>query len=74
VNVVSANIQLRCKILVASILPEREAIMTKIDREKIVRAVGSARLEGYKGPLKVTKAKKGGASQAETKPKTTAKH
>lgn len=48
--------------------------MAKIDREKIVRAaVGSARLEGYKGTLKVTQVKKGGISKAETKPKTTAK-
>jgi hypothetical protein len=43
--------------------------MTKIDRVKIVRAVvGSARLEGYKGSLKVTPTKK-----TETKPKATAK-
>jgi hypothetical protein len=49
-------------------------MMTKIDREKIVRAViGSARLEGYKGSLKVTTAKKNGTSRAETKPKVTAK-
>lgn len=48
--------------------------MAKIEREKIVRAaLGSARLEGYKGSLKVTEAKKGGTSKAETKPKTTAK-
>jgi hypothetical protein len=50
--------------------------MTKIDREKIVRAVvGSARLEGYKGSLKVTTAKKteASASRTETKPKATAK-
>lgn len=51
----------------------REVIMTKIDREKIVRAVaGSARLEGYKGSLNVT-AKKNTTSRAETKPKVTAK-
>lgn len=48
--------------------------MTKIDREKIVRAVvGSARLEGYKGSLKET-AKKAKAPRAETKPKATSKH
>jgi hypothetical protein len=50
--------------------------MTKIDREKIMRAVvGSARLEGYKGSLKVTTAKKTGvsASRTETKQKATAK-
>jgi len=48
--------------------------MTKIDREKIVRAVvGSARLEGYKGSLKETTAKKAGAARTETKSKATAK-
>jgi len=50
--------------------------MTKIDREKIVRAViGSARLEGYKGSLKVspTKKRETPASRTETKPKATAK-
>lgn len=50
--------------------------MTKIDREKIVRAVvGSARLEGYKGSLKVTTTKQTetSASRTETKPKATAK-
>jgi hypothetical protein len=48
--------------------------MIKIDREKIARAVvGSARLEGYKGSLKVKQEKKVRASQSETKPKTTAK-
>lgn len=48
--------------------------MTKIDQDKIVRAViGSARLEGYKGSLKETTAKKAGASPTETKPKATAK-
>jgi hypothetical protein len=49
-----------------------DEVMTKIDREKIVRAVvGSARLEGYKGSLKVPEAKK--AEAPETKPKATAK-
>ena len=48
--------------------------MTKISREKIVRAVvGSARLEGYKGSLKETTVKKAGTERAETKPKATAK-
>jgi hypothetical protein len=48
--------------------------MTKIDREKIVRAVvGSARLEGYKGSLKETLSKKAEAARTETKPKATAK-
>jgi hypothetical protein len=46
--------------------------MTKIDREKIVRAVvGSARLEGYKGSLKETTKKKTEGSQTETKPRAT---
>ena len=48
--------------------------MTKIDREKIVRAVvGSARLEGYNGPLKDTTVKKAETARAGTKPKATAK-
>jgi hypothetical protein len=48
--------------------------MTKIDRDKIVRAVvGSARLEGYKGSLKVPAAKKAEVSRTETKPKATTK-
>ncbi len=48
--------------------------MTKIDREKIVRAVaGSARLEGYKGSLKEKPAKKAEDSRTETKSKITAK-
>jgi hypothetical protein len=48
--------------------------MTKIDREKIVRAVvGSARLEGYKGSFKVAQTKKAEVSRAETKTKATAK-
>lgn len=48
--------------------------MTKIPREKIVRAVvGSARLEGYKGSLKATTVKKAGTARTETKPKVTAK-
>jgi hypothetical protein len=48
--------------------------MTKIDRDKIVRAViGSARLEGYKGSLKESNANKAGDSRTETKPKATAK-
>lgn len=57
-----------------SIVSWGEAIMTKIDRDKIVRAViGSARLEGYKGSLKETTAKKAVDSRTETKPKATAK-
>lgn len=48
--------------------------MIKIDREKIVRAaVGSARLEGYKGSLKAATVKKARGSRTETKPKATAK-
>jgi hypothetical protein len=59
---------------VAGIIAWGEAIMTKIDREKIVRAVvGSARLEGYKGSLKETLSKKAEAARTETKPKATAK-
>jgi len=51
-----------------------EITMTKIDREKIVRAVvGSARLEGYKGHLKVAPKKKDGTLRTEIKPKATAK-
>lgn len=48
--------------------------MTKINREKIVKAaVGSARLEGYKGTLKVVTEKKSRGARAEAKSKTTAK-
>jgi len=48
--------------------------MTKINREKIVRAViGSARLEGYQGSLKEATAKKAEGSRTGTKPKATAK-
>jgi hypothetical protein len=48
--------------------------MVKIDRDKIVRAaVGSACLEGYKGPLKPSKEKEADARRAEAKTKTTAK-
>jgi hypothetical protein len=53
---------------------EEGLLMTKINREKIVKAaVGSARLEGYKGPLKVAAEKGSGVARPETKPKTTAK-
>jgi hypothetical protein len=49
--------------------------MVKIDRNKIVRAaVGSARLEGYKGSLKAATSKKIGTASAKTKAKVTAKH
>ncbi len=48
--------------------------MTKIHREKIVKAaIGSARLEGYKGALKVATEKRVGGTRTEAKPKTTAK-
>ncbi len=48
--------------------------MVKIDRNKIVKAaVGSARLEGYKGPLKASGEKGKESGQSETKTKTTAK-
>jgi hypothetical protein len=66
--------QLQCKIPVTIIMARREAIMTKINREKIVRAViGSARLEGYKGSLKETTMKKAEGSRTEAKPKAPAK-
>jgi hypothetical protein len=49
-------------------------MMTKIDRNKIVRAaIGSARLEGYKGSLSATTAKKAKASQTKSDSKATAK-
>jgi hypothetical protein len=48
--------------------------MTKIDRAEIVRAVtGSPPLEGYKGSLKETTAKKPDVICTETKSKVTAK-
>lgn len=48
--------------------------MTKINQDKIVRAaVGSARLEGYKGSLKTATAKKVAPARTEAKSKTTAK-
>jgi hypothetical protein len=48
--------------------------MVKIDRNKIVKAaVGSARLEGYKGSLKALHGKGKEAVRSETKTKTTAK-
>jgi hypothetical protein len=48
--------------------------MVKIDREKIVKAaVGSARLEGYKGPLKPLKEKGADVKRAEAKTEPTAK-
>lgn len=49
--------------------------MIKIDKGKIVRAaVGSARLEGYKGSPKAKPVKKAGTSRAEVKTKVTDKH
>jgi hypothetical protein len=48
--------------------------MVKIDRNKIVKAaVGSARLEGYKGSIKEAQEKKTAAGRGEAKTKTTAK-
>jgi hypothetical protein len=48
--------------------------MAKIDRDKIVRsAVGSARLEGYKGSLKAATAKKVDGARTKTKAKVIAK-
>ena len=48
--------------------------MIKINRDKIVKAaVGSARLEGYKGSHKASTEKKAGATRADVKPGATAK-
>lgn len=48
--------------------------MTKINQDKIVRAaLGSARLEGYKGPLKAKTDKKVVASKTLSKSETAAK-
>lgn len=48
--------------------------MVKIDPNKIVKAaVGSARLEGYKGPLKTSGEKGKEAGRSEAKTKTSAK-
>jgi hypothetical protein len=48
--------------------------MVKLDRNKIVKAaVGSARLEGYKGDLKVAHEKGKEAGRPEVKMKNTAK-
>lgn len=48
--------------------------MVKIDRNKIVKAaVGSARLEGYKGSLKASQGNGKEAGRPEAKTKTTAK-
>lgn len=48
--------------------------MVKINREKIVKAaVGSARLEGYKGTPKAATGKKAGEARADVKPGATAK-
>jgi len=48
--------------------------MVKIDRNKIVKAaVGSARLEGYKGSVKVTQEKRTDTGRGGAKTKTTAK-
>lgn len=45
--------------------------MTKINRDKIVRAaLGSARLEGYKGHRKVAPAAKPAAPKAKAVPKS----
>jgi hypothetical protein len=49
--------------------------MAKINRDKILKAaVGSARLEGYKGSLKAAAAKRVGTSSAKTQAKVTVKH
>lgn len=45
--------------------------MTKLSQDKIVRAaLGSARLEGYKGTLKDTPARKSTAPKAKAAPKS----
>lgn len=47
--------------------------MTKLSQDKIVRAaLGSARLEGYKGHLKVSSAGKPAPPKAKTAPKPAA--
>jgi hypothetical protein len=44
--------------------------MTKLNQDKIVRAaIGSARLEGYKGSLKVSSAGTSSAPKAKAAPK-----
>ena len=49
--------------------------MPKINRDKIVRAaLGSARLEGYKGSLKAATSNKADTAQTKTKAKVTVKH
>jgi hypothetical protein len=49
--------------------------MPKINRDKIVRAaVGSARLEGYKGTHRVTDVKKAGSASVKTTSKVDTKH
>jgi hypothetical protein len=53
---------------------KRGVIMVKIDRNKIVKAaVGSARLEGYKGSIKAAQEKRTDSGRGEAKTKTTAK-
>lgn len=48
--------------------------MVKINRNKIVKAaIGSARLEGYKGSVKAAQEKRTDAGHGEAKTKTTAK-
>ena len=48
--------------------------MVKIDRSKIVKAaIGSARLEGYKGSVKAAQEKRTDSGRSETKTNTTAK-
>jgi hypothetical protein len=48
--------------------------MVKINRNKIVKAaIGSARLEGYKGSSKAAQEKRTDAGRGEAETKTTAK-
>jgi hypothetical protein len=49
--------------------------MAKINRDKILKAaVGSARLEGYKGSLKASAAKRVSTTSVKNKAKATAKN
>jgi hypothetical protein len=64
-------------VVVVIYLSERnhsEGFMVKIDRNKIVKAaVGSARLEGYKGSPKASSGNGKVSARPEAKTKTTAK-
>jgi hypothetical protein len=72
---VAGKVALWCKIKTVEVITRGEVEnMAKIDRDKIVRsAVGSARLEGYKGSLKAATAKKADMARTKTKSKVTVK-